>query len=788
MQHLSVLRRDVHYALRTMRRTPGFTALAVVMLALGTGANVAMFTVVDAVMLRSPFPDPDRLAIVRIAQDDGHLTSSVPEERFEALAASPRTLAAVAALGGGSHLLTGSGDPRRLNDLECITASMFDVLGTRPLFGRTFTADDDRAGAAPTIVLSYEFWQELGKPADVLGRALTLNRTPVTVIGVMPRGFAGALSRRDTSGWVPLGVSLTGAGLVGCSARGGVNVFVRVQDGLSLREAQAALPGIHLVSLEEVIFGDLRTPFVILSTAVACVLLIACLNVGSLQMERAIARRREMALRLALGASRSRLVRQTLTENVVLALAGAAAGVAATVATLRGLVSILPANMPHLGEIAVNGRVLLAATVAAAAAGLIAGTIPILQIRHFTPAAELNEGNRAATRRTNWTRRGFVLAEIGLSIVVLIAAGLMIQTFRTLRLASPGFDPAGKLTTLVRLPGVSPNASGQFFDRLFDRVRAIPGVRGVSGSSYLPVASTVAITTVTLGDNSANARGAVVTPEYLNLMKIQVIAGRGFTADDTPQSPPVAIVNEVFARRLRPEGTVVGQRVLAAGPRRPPGEPAIEREIVGVIANTRSSGTNTRPTGEFYVPYAQNPILLLYLIADTDVRQQAAVSAEIRRAIRDLNPDLAVEPVEPLVNMLNRRVGTPRLGAWLLGIFAAMAVALAGVGLMTTIGWWVSQRTRELGVRMALGASRAQVMRLVFRQGMTLSVTGVAAGCLMAAGVTRYLQGWIYGVTPLDGMIFVSAAALMLLVAACAVCVPMQSALNVDPVVALRAE
>jgi len=787
-EQLAILGRDIHYAFRMMRRTPGFTILAVVMLALGTGANVAVFTVIDAVMLRSPFVDPDRIAMVRVADRNGRFTLNVPAERHEALAAAPRTLAAVAAYGNGSHILTGSGDPRRLNDLECVSASMFNVLGTQPFLGRVFTAEEDRPGAAPTIVLSYEFWQELGKPSDIPGRTLTLNRTSVTALGVMPRGFSGPRSRNGTSGWVPLGVTLNGGGLTGCSASGGVNVFARLQDGVSRRDAEAALPGIQLMPLDDVTFDDLRTPFLVLAAAVGCVLLIACLNVGGLQLERAVARRREIALHVALGASRARVIRQTLTENLMLALAGAAAGVAATFVTLRGLISLLPANMPRIDEIAVNGRVLLAATIAAGAAGLVAGLVPVLQMRQFTPARDLVEGARSSTSRSAWTRRGFVVAEIALSLVVLIGAGLMMQTFRTLRFNDPGFDPRGKLTTLVRLPGVAPNASGPVFDRLFDRVRAIPGVRAVAGSSYLPVASSVAVTTATLDGASATAYGAVVTPDYLDIMKIPVIAGRGFTAEDTPGSSRVALVNEAFARKLRADGAVLGQRVRAIGPRRPRGEAAVDWQIVGIVGNTRSSGAHTRPSAEFYVPLAQNPVPTLYLLAQADAPQHALVSAEIRRAMRDVHPELAVESIDPLANLLNRRVGTPRLGAWLLGIFAVMAVALAGVGLMTTIGWWVSQRTRELGVRMALGASHGQLVRLVFRQGFALGVSGVAVGCLLAIAVTRYLEGWIYGITPLDALTFAGAASLMFAVIGVAISVPMRRALHVDPVVALRAE
>ena len=773
---------DVRHAVRLMARAPAFTALAVTMLALGTGANIAMFTVIDAVMLRSPFPDAQQLAILRVTDSDGRLTSLIPTEQFEALSAAPRTLAAVAALGPGSHLLTGSGDPRR-PDFECVTASMFDVLGTRPLLGRTFTRDDDRSVAVPPIVLSFAFWQQLGRPA--LGSALRLNDTPVTVIGVMPRDFAGPHSRNDASGWLPLNITLSGGGLVGCRAGTGLNVFARVRPGLSLAHAEAALPGIALASLAEHTYDGLRTPFVVLVAAVGCVLLIACLNLGGLQLERALARRREIAMRVALGANRARIVRQTLIEHVLLAVIAAVAGVAVTWATLRGLVSLLPTNMPHLAEVEVNRRVLVAALAVAGIAGLLSSLMPMLQARARSPAQDLADGTRTATGRSRWTR-ALVITQIALSIVVLIGAGLMIQTFLILRPSDPGFEPRGKLTTLVRLPARPPSESARFFERLFDQLRAIPGVRSVSGSSYLPMMGVVSTTPVNFEGKTVTPFGAVITSEYLPQMKIGLVAGRTFTSSDTAQSPLVAIVNERLARQLRPDGRVIGERIVAAGPRRP-GELPVERQIVGVIANTRSLGSHTRAAAEFYVPCA-SPISLLNVLVEADTPRLAIVSSELRRTIRTLDPQLVIEDIELLADMLNERFARPRLGAWLLGIFAAIALTLSAIGLMTTLGSWVSRRWRELGIRVALGASRVQLTHLVLRQGMTLAAGGIALGCLAAVGVTRYLEGWIYGVTALDRTTFVGAASLMLLIACGTISVPLRKALKVDPAVVLRAE
>jgi predicted permease len=791
-EHLHVLASDIRYAFRLMRRTPGFTALAVLMLGLGTGANVAMFSIIDPVLLRSPFPHVDSLAIVQV-EEDGRLTAVVPSDRAAALMASPRTLSAVASLGHGSHLLTGQGDPQR-PDTECVSASMFDVLGTRPWIGRTFTTDDDRAGAAPTIVLSYPFWRQLGGDPGIVGRALNLNEHAVTVVGVMPPDFEGPFSRSDTAGWMPLNVDVSGGGLEGCGAGAWVNMFARVQAGLSLREAEQGLPGFHLLSLQQQTFEEWRTPFVVLSMAVWCVLLIACLNVGGLQIERAVSRRPELALRIALGASRARLVGQTLTENLTLAGIGGAAGVAAAYATLNGIVSMLPANMPHLNEIALNRRAFAVAIGAAVAAGLVAGIFPVVQSWRLNLATVSNDVSRRATSVRSGLRRTLIAMEIALSIVVLVAAGLMIQTFFTLRPSQPGFDPSGKDMVLVRLPGAAPDASAQFFVQLFDQLRNVPRVRSISGSTYLPMFGVVSTVSVAPGGASAatgapvSVFGSAITPGYLDAMKIPVVAGRAFTDADTRGASPVALVNEQFARNFFPGGHAVGQRVRARGPRRPPTDPEVEWEIVGVVGNTRTNAGHTRFANELFVPFAQNPVPMLYVVVDRGPSPVPGVPTAMRRAIRELKPDLVVEPVMALESFLNRRVDRWRLGAWLLGGLAALAVILAAVGLMATIGWWVRQRQRELGIRLALGARWNAIVGLLLGQGMRVVTGGIAAGCGLAALVTRFLEGWIYGVTPLDVKTFVAAALVMLLAGLCAILVPMRRAIRLDPVAILRAE
>jgi putative ABC transport system permease protein len=563
-------------------------------------------------------------------------------------------------------------------------------------------------------------------------------------------------------------------------------VIGRLKSGLSIEAVRTAMPGIVLSPLESSIVDEVRMPFTVLMAAVVCVLLIACFNVGGLQMERTLARRREMAVRLALGASRGRLARQMLTENLLLSFAGALVGIAAAAVTLRTVVAMLPAYVPYLDQIEVNGRVLLAAIGVAAAVGVVAGLLPIGEARRVSPVRDLTDATRASERRGSWGRRALVVAEIALSIVVLIGAALMVQTFLTLRPVRPGFDPANKLVMGVRLRGATPDQSEQFFAQLFDRLRAAPAIRDAAGATFFPVSGFGASATLKLGDTLTEVSMDQATPGYFALMKIPLLAGRAFSADDTRGSMPVIIVNQLLAERIGPGGQVIGRRIVVQA--EPGATGPVERTIVGVVGNTRFSGIDTRPRVEAFVPYAQNPRILLRIVAEAWPGRAGEAATQMRGAVRALRPDLVVAPPQLMETQMRQRLGTAPVGAWLLGVIAALAVGLAAIGLMTTIGWWVRQRTRELGVRIALGASRGGVTSLVFRQGMTLAVLGVGLGCAVASGVTRYLAGWIYGVTPLDVTTFVGCAALMLLIAACAVYFPVRKATAVDPVIALRAE
>jgi putative ABC transport system permease protein len=786
-EHTDACRQDVTYALRSMRRTPGFTGIAVLMLALGTGVSIAMFSIVDAVLLNSPFGSPDRIVAVLDAEDRQMPTAAVPMDKYLALESGWGSFEAVAGFtGGGTHVTGSSGDLRRL-DAECVSASMFHVLGTAPILGRRFDATDDRPGAPPVMVLSYPFWLRLGGSPSIVGSTLVVNRTPVTVIGVMPRFFAGPLSRSDTDAWLPMRRSLPGGGLPGCpSPAGNVSVYARLAPGVSIEQAGTPLGSLVLRHLDDYRFADIRQQFVTLGGAVACVLLIACFNVGGLQMERTLGRRRELAVRVALGASRGRLVRQVLTENLVLALAGGAGGVVAAWWALRAIVSLMPGSIPHLEEIDVNVRILSAALVAAATAGVISGVLPLCQTRRLDPARDLAAGGRS-DGRDGWTRRCLVVTEVALSVLVLIGAALMIQTFLTLRPTQPGFDPRHKVSTRVTLLTDPPEARRQFVATLFDELRTMPGVRRAAATTYLPLSGSVWIDRIEFAGGTAQIPIGHVTPEFFELMRIPLRAGRLFTGGDTEASMPVVIVDEVLARQVAPGGPVLG-RSITVPPGSRSGDPPVAREIVGVVGSTRYAGRHLRERGTAWVPYGQDPVRFAIVIAESDGRPEMALADGVQRAIRRLKPEVAPNDSVSVSAVVDRSVSNWRFGAWLFGVFGVFSLVLAAIGLMTTIGWWVRQRTRELGVRVALGATTWTIVRLVGWQGLALAASGTALGCAVAAGTTRYLQEWLYGVTPLDKPTFAFVAAAMLVVAVLALLAPVRRATTVDPVVALRAE
>ena len=792
---------DLRFAVRSMTRTPGFTAVAVLMIALGTGANAAMFSVIDAVMLRTPFVEPDRVAMITARTADWRTTSALSMAQYESLAATAQVFDALAIVAIGQRpVLTGAGDPRRFN-AECVTADMFRVLGTPALLGRTLTREDDRPGADAVVVLSHRFWQrDLDGAPEVIGRTLTLSGVRTTVIGVMPRDFAGPYSRNNNDGWLPAGPALAGQPSAGCAAPRAVNAFARVKPGLTLAAASRQATDaagiarledwrghsgatLELIALQEQTVGDLRAPLLALLGAVGLVLLIACANVANLQMERIFGRRSELAVRMALGATRWRTIRQTLTETMLLSLLGGAAGLLAAGWTLQLIIGLMPAYVPHVNDIAINGRILLLTLLLSCLTAIATGLLPAIQ-SGTSIIEDLRVTTRTASRGAGWTRRALVAAQIGLSLTLLVGAALMIASFRTLRPSDPGFNAGDKLIATVRLQGRAAATPGPLFDNLLAGVAAIPGVRAVAGSTYLPMSGSVAMAPVRTENATQEIWSGVVTTNYFTEMEIPVVRGRGFDERDSGGGARVAIVNEAFVRRMFPGSDAIGRFVNIEFYDRQQGP----RQIVGVLRDSRSAGGDLRTRAEIYLPLPQATTTLLHLVVRADRPADPVMSSQLRAALTQVDPTQVVDRVMPMQQMLDASVSTWRFGAWLLGLFAGVAVLLAVVGLAASITWWVTQRTREIGVRIALGADANGVAALVMRQGLAVAAVGTVIGLAGAAASTRLIASWLYGITPLDPRTFAVSAAGMLAVTAAASYLPARRASRLDPIVALRAE
>jgi putative ABC transport system permease protein len=781
-EHAAQFLQDVRYACRGMRANPGFAAATLAMIALGTGANAAMFSVIDAMILRSPFPDSERVALLRVAQPGKEPTAAIPLDQYRSLQDSVSAFETVGAIGVGGRMIVGGLGELRTMNVECITASLFRVLGAAPVSGRTFTDDEDRPGGPGAVVLSYQFWRrDLAGAPNAVGRVLTVNGVPSTIVGIMPRSFGGPYSRNNNDGWLPAGPGLEKPSPAGCTARSLVTVFVRLKPG----STSAAVPSpLSLMAIDSVTIGDYRTPLLSLLGAVGLVLLIACANVANLQLERVFGRRREMAVRMAIGATRSRIVRQTLTENLLLYVGGCAGGLLAASWTLHVLVGLLPGNMPHVNAIEMNDRILAATLGIACAAGLAVGLLPALQASSPDLVDDLRISAGTTRRAATRIRTALVVAQIALSLVLLVGAALLIRTFLTLRPSSPGFTAGDKLTAFIRLQGPHPPAAAAFFSTAFERIRTIPGVQGVAGSTYLPMSGSYSSTMVLGGQTSFESLIGRVTPNYFAEMQIPLARGRPFGDRDGPEGLPIVIVNEEMVRRLPHGEGVPGAPLRLSLP-----DGRVEtRQIVGIVRNTRSFANDTRSRPEIYVPFAQSPGPFLNFIVRTQNPSDQRLWSAIRQAVAAIDPSQVADRLQPMPDLLDARVKTWRFGAWVLGLFAGMALALAAVGLAASIASWVAQRTREIGVRMALGAETGQVIRMFLRQGLALTTAGIVLGLAGAAASTRLLESWLYGVKPLDAPTFAWSAVGMLAIAALASYLPARRAARIDPLVTLRAE
>ena len=811
---MDTLARDLRFAWRTLRKSPGVTAAAIVALALGIGANSAIFSVVDGVLLRPlPYRAPEQLVRVFTnfgAETSSHSASSYPE--YQDVREKTHTLASVAAFTGTDANLSGDGAPERVR-LELVSRSFLPTLGVEPALGRNFTADEDGGRGQKVALITDELWRRrFGGDASVLGKSITLDREPYQIVGVLPRGFS---FDRPHDVYVPLALSLEdrdkrGADWLQMVARRAPGVTEAQLDsdldGLSRRlraDFSSDYPAelhwfLSAVPLAGYVVGDVRLMLLVLLGAVACVLIIACANVANLLLARTAARTREMALRRALGARRGQIVRQLLTESLLLSLAGGGLGLLLAVWGIDALVAIAPSTLPRFGEVQLDLRVLLFTAAVALVTGVLFGLAPALAASRPELHDALKDGARTTGHGHGRLRKTLIVAEIAISLVLLVGAGLMLRSFARLRAVDPGFATDHLLTLRISLPTPLADETdadytryAAFFTRARERLAALPGVRSAGGASVLPFSHSEEILTFAIDGYTPPAKLGMqaafireVTPGYFETMGIPLVAGRLLAASDTYDAPPVMVVNQAFVRRFWPKGgDPVGKRLKLDG-----APDAKWWTIAGVVGDTRTRGLAAAPVAECYFPHAQRRrAAALTMVLRTDGNPTALAGAA-RAAIAELDPSQPVFDVRPMDDVVAATMAQRRFTLTLMLLFGVVALVLAAVGIYGVMAYTVAQRTREVGIRMALGARPAAVLAMVLGDGMRLVALGLALGAAAALALGRVVSSLLYGVGAADPLTYALIAAGLAAVALLAIVLPARRAMRVDPMVALRAE
>lgn len=807
---LEDLWQDARYALRSLRKHPGFTVIAIFTLALGIGANTAIFSVINAVLLRPlPYADADRLVVLTETVAERPIGVSYPN--FVDFRNQSTTFENVAAVRHReSFNLTGTGDSERLQG-RLVSANFLSTLGVKPIRGRDFSAEDDRTGAAPTVMLSYALWQRrFGGDEKIVGQQLTLNRERFTVIGVTPENFEYGI---DADLTVPIGLSTERF-----SARGrdpGIQSIARIKQGVSTETANAELNTIaarleqqypesnnnrrvRLESLRETLVGDIRPMLLTLLGAVGLVLLIACANVANLLLARSARRQKEIAVRTALGAGRSRILRQLFTESAMLALGAGIVGLLLALAGTALLSSSLPEGLPFMPEIRTDAYVLLFTFGVSLVTGLLFGLAPALQTSNPALTETLKEGERNSSPGHNRTGKILVIAEVALTLVLLIGAGLLVKSFWRLMQVDPGFNPENLLALQISVNAGANEGPrvANFLDQLQQRVKELPGVQSVAISNGLPFEGANWPAFIIEGKappepgREPNGILYITSTGYLETLGITLLRGRGFSAHDTPGTTPVVLIDEVFARLYFPNEDPLGKRLRQGGPNSP------SREIIGIVRHVEHSNLAglSAASGEVYTPFSQIPVEILpryvrrvNLVVRTTV-EPLSLAQSVRGQIAALDKDQPVFNVRTMEQALARSVAARRFSMILLSVFAALALILAAVGIYGVISYSVAQRTREVGIRMALGAQTTDVLKLVVRDGLKLVVIGIVVGLLGAFMLTRLMSTLLFGVTPTDAVTYTTVALSLIGVALAACYIPARRATKVDPLVALRFE
>jgi putative ABC transport system permease protein len=801
------LLQDLRYAMRALKRAPGFAAVSIVTLALGIAATTIVYSIVDGILLRPlPIVDPDRVMLARETNNGGDMSLSVPN--YVDFRARQTSFAQFAAWRGLTANLTGIAEPRRLN-VRHVTSDLFQTLGVTMMLGRDFTPADDKFGVDRTAIISYAFWQrELGGAADVIGRRITLDESPVTIIGVLPRYFTIA---RVEDVFLPFGTynDPNNNMYAGRGNHFGLAAIGRLKPGVTSEQANAEMVtiarqleqeypntnsgnGASARPLFETLVGSARPMLYVLLGAVSTMLLIACVNLANLMLSRAAGRAPEMAVRRSLGAARWRIARQMLTESVLLSIVGGTIGVAVAYAGFATLVQLLPPNQPRIHIIAIDWRVLLMAATASIVTGVLFGLMPAIQAATGRSMTLLRSARVTGTAHAGaGTRRTLMLAEVALALILVTGAGLMLRTMSNLARIETGFSHEQIISAQFSLPQrYTREKRLVFLDQALERLRAVPGVANAAYTYSAPILGSNWNSIFIIDGQPVPPRNQLpssgwipASPEYIDTMGIRLLKGRWFDKRDLPDAPNVIVVNETFARRFFGTNDPIGARVKQGWPE----DRTPWRQIVGVVADTRMNGLQGDLTLQAYMPVGQSGQRdgLFMLRTNND---PSAMARSIQAAIHEIDPNLPLFNIQTMNDAIDGAIGNERLTMVLLIGFAALALLMAAIGVFGVTAYSVSQRTHELGIRMALGADRRSVLALVLRQEMGACLVGIAVGVIGATLLASLLESLLFGVTARDTLTLSIAAVVLLAVTVVACIIPARRATRVDPVTALRLE
>ncbi|HEX8720563.1 MAG TPA: ABC transporter permease [Pyrinomonadaceae bacterium] len=814
---MTTLWQDVRYGARMLRKRPGFSAVAVLTLALGIGANTAIFSVVNGLLLRPlPYADSERLAIIWTHSPGANVAQDWPSPgQFSAVKSQAGAFEDLALAQGASYNLAGEGGAERVGTVS-VTSNMFALLGARPLLGRVFLPEEDAPGRPKTAVLSHGLWQRrFGADPSAVGRTLTLSGESYEVVGVMPPDFqlgyevlptVGAVQQADVLLPLPLGAE-------GMARQGdeNYNVVARLKPGATFEQARTELDlaarrlaqqfpetypqsrafSFSVRPLLEQVVGDVRPALLVLLGAVGFVLLIACANVANLLLARAAAREKEMAVRAAIGAGRWRIVRQLLTESLALSAVGGALGLLVAFWGLDALRALAPGNIPRLQNVALDGRVLLFTSAVTTLTGVLFGLVPALHGSRVNLGETLKEGGRGVAGGGQRLRNALVVAEVALSLVLLVGAGLLIRSFMRVQQVEPGFDARGVASMRLSVGGTpyQGKPSSEFYRQLLERVRRLPGVESAGLATILPLGGGIGWGSITIegyvpatGQEAIQADHRIAGAGYFETMRVPLRGGRYFDERDAEGSTPVAIVDETMARTYWPGVDPVGRRLKLGR-----GDDSPWLTVVGVVGGVKQYALDTDSRVTVYLPHGQNPAGTMYLVART-AGDAVALAPALTREARAIEPNVAAFDVKTMEQRLSDSLARRRFAMLALGLFAVVSMLLAAVGVYGVMSYAVAQRTREIGVRVALGAGKMDVLGLVLRHGMTLALLGIGIGLAGAAAVTRVMGSLLFGVSATDPLTFAAIALLLAAAAFLACYLPARRATKVDPMVALRYE